>query len=65
MEVLDLASGVSFPGPSLPDASSSGCAAYDSDSGYVYFVDGRREAQGVFRIAGEQKGLCTQCLAKG
>ena len=55
--MLNLATGESSPGPSLPAAASNGCAAFDPDSGYVYYVEGYRgdpaSKEGVFRIAGE------------
>ena len=53
-EVLNLATGVSSPGPTLPSASANGCAAWDPDSGYVYYVEGFGgvAGKGVFRIAG-------------
>ena len=40
VEVLNLATGESSQGLNLPSASSGGCAAYDSGSGYVYYMEG-------------------------
>ena len=59
MEVLNLATSESFSGPSLPAPDSSGCAAFDSNSNYVYYVegeDGVDDGAAVFRIAGELCG---------
>ena len=65
VEVLNLATGESSMGPKLPAAASSGCAAFDSSSGFVYYVEGvRRDGsqQGLYRIAGESKFL-RACLS--
>ena len=60
MEVLDLSTPNfmgRYLGPRLPAASGAGCAAYDSDSGYVYYVAGDSAdaaADGeVYRIGGK------------
>ena len=55
VEVLNLATGNSSLGPSLPAAAGSGCAAFDSDTGYMYYVEGIEGVEGaaVFRIASE------------
>ena len=56
MEVLNLATSESFSGPNLPAPDDGGCAAFDSNSNYVYYVEGRLGVDygaAVFRIAGE------------
>ena len=56
MEVLNLATSESISGPNLPAPDDSGCAAFDSNSNYVYYVEGRLgvdDGAAVFRIAGE------------
>ena len=56
VEVLNLATGERHPGPSLPAAAWGGCAAFDSQAGYVYYVQGLSSdgsKQSVFRVAGE------------
>ena len=69
---MNLATGERSPGPSLPVAFGNGCAAFDSDSGFVYLLEGfddnyEEENPGVFRIAGESwigryLLLCAFCL---
>ena len=54
--MLNLATGETYQGPKLPAASSEGCAAYDSESGFVYYVAGDAvgNATGaVYRISGK------------
>ena len=54
--MLNLATGETYQGPKLPANSSEGCAAYDSESGFVYYVvgDGVGAADGlVYRISGK------------
>ena len=54
--MLDLANEELYLGPELPAASGEGCAAYDSTSGFVYYVagDGVGDATGaVYRIRGK------------
>ena len=60
LEVVNLATGkTSFERGRLPKASASGCAAFDSDSGYIYYVEGATKdttTAGVFRIHCEPLG---------
>ena len=39
----------------LPSAATRGCAAFDSESGYVYYIEGDSENGdvGVYRVDGE------------
>ena len=61
LEVVNLATGkTSFERGRLPKASASGCAAFDSDSGYIYYVEGvtkNKTTAGVFRIQRKPLGL--------
>lgn len=40
VEVLNLATGETTTGPKLPSAARAGCSAFDSSTGYVYYVAG-------------------------
>ena len=57
--MLNLATNEATPGPRLPAGAARGCAAFDPNSGYVYYVEGFRgsdgnDDEGVHRMPGER-----------
>lgn len=53
VEVVNIVTGEQAWGPTLPAKAEMGCAAYDSESGYVYYIEGDRDddfEEGVYRI---------------
>ena len=61
--MIDLASGKLNQATFLPTKGYHGCAAYDEESGYVYYVNGGWESyffyddESVYRIQGEQRDV--------
>ena len=57
VEILNLATGERSSGTPLPEPSAFGCATFDSDDGYVYYLDGMllsgSGSEGVYRMKGK------------